>query len=611
MNQKSGVKGQKELMTRSFSPFALRLLPLLWVLLLAWIVFFNHLGSTGLLDETEPLFAEAARQMTVTGDWITPYYNGVTRFDKPPLIYWLMAIAYQTIGPTAFAARLPSALAATILVGFCFYTLRDRDQRDRAAAEKTAWPSPSHEENQISAAALPPPSPHYSITALLPYLAAALLALNTQILFFGRTGYSDMLLNLCFGGALLAFWRGYGQPDRPTRQGRWYGGMYGLMALGVLTKGPVGVVLPAGIILLFLLTVGQLRSGLRELRVIRGGGLFLAIALPWYILVWLRNGSAFVDAFFGTHNIERFTHVVNDHRGPWYYHLLILAVGFLPWSVYLPVAIAHVLRQRPWQQPHRSRHLGLFALVWFLVVMGFFTIAVTKYFSYSLPAVLAGAILVAGWWSQMATKGERGWGFKASIAASVIISLALAAAAFYSPHWLMQDPTMPNLGRRVQQAGLAEIGGGIWLAIALSGLGLALTRHLKKFWIVQLVGFAAFILWFITPALGIVDAERQLPLRQIAETIRQVRQPREAVLMASEQFEKPSLVFYSQQPIAFFDRPIKARPDLEQLRQTADTQTALMVITPDALDQLNPQHYQVIQTAGIYQLIRISLKGAL
>jgi 4-amino-4-deoxy-L-arabinose transferase-like glycosyltransferase len=379
----------------------------------------------------------------------------------------------------------------------------------------------------------------------------------------------------------------------------------------VLTKGPVGVVLPAGIILLFLLSVGQLRQGLRELRVLRGSLLFLAIAVPWYVLVWWRNGAAFVNAFFGLHNLERFTTVVNDHRGPWYYHWLILAVGFLPWSVYLPVAIAHVLRQRPWQHPDRQRHLGLFALVWFLVVMGFFTIAVTKYFSYSLPAVLAGAILVAGWWSQVTAQSVRGGGFKLSVYASLLISIAVAAAAAYSPNWLMQDPTMPNLGLRVQQVGLASVGSGIWLAIAMVGLLLLLTRHLYQFWMVQLVGFAAFILFFITPALGIVDAERQLPLRQIAATIRQLRQPHEPVLMASEQFEKPSLVFYSQQPIAFFDRPPKARPDREQLRQTPDTQTALLVITPDAQAQLNPQRYQLLQTAGIYQLIRIPLKGAL
>ncbi|MFP4575239.1 MAG: ArnT family glycosyltransferase, partial [Coleofasciculus sp.] len=91
---------------------------------ICWVAFLWHLGSTGLVDETEPLFAEAARQMTVTGDWITPYFNGETRFDKPPLVYWLMAIGYHLIGVNEWAVRLPSAMSAIALTVLGFYTLR-------------------------------------------------------------------------------------------------------------------------------------------------------------------------------------------------------------------------------------------------------------------------------------------------------------------------------------------------------------------------------------------------------------------------------------------------------------------------------------------------------
>lgn len=82
-----------------------------WVMLMCGIAFFLGLASVGLVDETEPLFAEASRQMTVTGDWVTPYFNGVTRFDKPPLVYWLMAIGFQIFGAGEWAVRLPSALS--------------------------------------------------------------------------------------------------------------------------------------------------------------------------------------------------------------------------------------------------------------------------------------------------------------------------------------------------------------------------------------------------------------------------------------------------------------------------------------------------------------------
>ena len=97
---------------------------LIWLMAINFVAFLWHLGSTSLVDETEPLFAEAARQMSVTNDWITPYFNGVTRFDKPPLIYWLMAIAFKLIGVNEWAVRLPSALSAIALTVMGFVTLQ-------------------------------------------------------------------------------------------------------------------------------------------------------------------------------------------------------------------------------------------------------------------------------------------------------------------------------------------------------------------------------------------------------------------------------------------------------------------------------------------------------
>ncbi|HEY9847492.1 MAG TPA: glycosyltransferase family 39 protein, partial [Candidatus Caenarcaniphilales bacterium] len=115
----------KALLHNGFARSALlRGLAISGLLLIGWLAFFRHLGSTGLVDETEPLFVEAARQMRVTGNWITPFFNGEPRFDKPPLIYWLMAIAFKIFGVNEGAARFPSALAAFLLTSFCFYTLR-------------------------------------------------------------------------------------------------------------------------------------------------------------------------------------------------------------------------------------------------------------------------------------------------------------------------------------------------------------------------------------------------------------------------------------------------------------------------------------------------------
>lgn len=592
-------------------------LAIAWLLLIGWIAFFWHLGSIGLIDETEPLFVEAARQMTVTGDWITPYFNEVTRFDKPPLIYWLMAIAFKTFGVNEWAARLPSALSGLALSGFCFYVLR-----------RFGWPfRPSKSEKQE----IPDLSSEFPIAQepaiqtvpdwqlwLSAWLGGTMVALHPYTFFFGRTGYSDMLLSACMGGSLLAFFLGYANSDRRQVQRRWYFAFYVLIGLAVLTKGPVGAVLPGLIITAFLLYVGHFKAVLREVSLGWGALIVLCLSVPWFVLVTLANGQAYIDSFFGYHNVERFTSVVNQHSGPWYFHFVIVLVGFLPWSVFLPAAIARLQfwRRQIWQQQPRSAHLGLFAGVWFTVVLGFFTIAATKYFSYVLPSMPAAAILVALWWSDQITQAEIGQQQSRSLRLSTIAGIGffalLAAVCFYSPNWLSDDPTMPNLGTRMEQAGLANWGAIIWTTSAIAGLVLLLKRQAQWFWGVSLIGFAAFLLWVVTPMSFIVDAERQLPLREMATAAVKAEKPQEPLLMIVRGFHKPSLVFYTERPVKFLMNPETAVSEIQlAIAQPTAPGSALVIASQKALTKagLQPSQYQAIAQSGIYQLIRVSKPG--
>lgn len=567
---------------------ALASMGIIWLLLLGWLAFFWNLGRNGLLDETEPLFVEASRQMTVTGDWITPYFNGVTRFDKPPLIYWTQAIAFQIFGVNEWAARLPSALAGTVLTFFCFYALKRFGITVKSSKES---------QPQRFAPA---------------WLGASMVALHPLTFFFGHLGYSDMLLSACFGGALLAFFLGYAQPEQKPVQTRWYLAFYILIALAVLTKGPVGFVLPGLIITAFLVYLGKLKEVIREMHLFRGILLVLALTLPWYVLVTLANGEAYIDSFFGYHNFERFTSVVNEHKGPWYFHFLIVLFGFAPWSIYLPIAIAHlqVFRRRQWQNQLRSLHLGLFALFWFVGVLGFFTIAATKYFSYTLPLMPAASILVALWWSDRITQihRKRGWGLYLTVFCNIILFLALAVSCFYSPHWLTHDPSMPNLGTRMQQSTVPIIGGAIWLVSAIAAIILLLRSKINSLWAVNLVGFIAFLIFVATPFSHLVDIERQLPLRQLADSVVQVQQPKEELIMLSKGFAKPSLVFYTRQHVTYLLQASEVLPYIQQKFSQSDAKSVLLV-TPSrmlAKTGLTPNQYQQISQAGIYQLIRIS-----
>ena len=129
---------------------------------------------------------------------------------------------------------------------------------------------------------------------------------------------------------------------------------------------------------------------------------------------------------------------------------------------------------------------------------------------------------------------------------------------------------------------------------------------MRWFWAVNLATYAAFMLFFITPFVGVLDAERQLPLREVAQTVIQVRLTNEPIVMATNSFEKPSLVFYTQQPITFLNRSAKIKPYLEQVRQQKTQRSLLMVTTISTLNEakISPQAYQLLKQIGVYRVIR-------
>lgn len=545
------------------------------------IAFIWQLGSIGLVDETEPLFAEAARQMQVTGDWITPYFNGETRFDKPPLIYWLMALAYQVLGVNTWAARLPSMLSALALVSLSFYTLH-----------RFGCPTLPAQGTDFKQKRFPQ----------LAWMSTAMIILTPGLIIWGRQGVSDLLLTACVGMALLAFFIGYASQGKP--QQRWYLAFFILAALAVLAKGPVGVVLPILIVSSFLLYLGQLRQVMRELPLLSGSALFLLLTVPWHILVIGANGQAYLESFFGYHNIERFTSVVNDHAAPWYFYFVIVFLGFAPWSVWLPWGIARLRAWQPihWRQQPRTAQLGLFALHWFLGVFIFFTVAVTKLPSYVLPLMPAAAILVGGLGDRMSGPIRRRWGIILSATAHLLLLLVLSVACFHSASWLGNDQSMPNFPGLVQESGVMVWGCVIWGGGAIASLFL-LWKNLRGLWWTSLIAMVLFLSLTFLPTLQIMDSQRQLPLRQIAETIKREHQTEELIIQAGF---KPSLVFYTQMPIAYLYKVRQIKAELEAAWEQSD-RSVLLVAYPHRIEalELDTQRLQILQDVETYQLVRI------
>ncbi|WP_052638515.1 ArnT family glycosyltransferase, partial [Kamptonema sp. PCC 6506] len=540
-----------------------------------------------------------------------------------------------------------------------------------------------------SPAPLPPrsPAPLLKSSLLTAGIGSALIALNPETIAWGRIGVSDMLLTGCMGCALFAFFLGYVKEEEKKQQEEqaqleivqnweetsnfgevlprtkqslktqsklspWYLAFYILIALAILSKGPVGIVLPVIIIGSFTLYLGNVREIWQEMCLLRGILIILAISLPWFILVTLANGEAYIDSFFGYHNFQRFTQVVNRHGAPWYFYFLVVLVGFAPWSIYLPCAIA---RLRFWQRSYwcrqpRKAQLGLFVFCWFACIFGFFTVAVTKLPSYVLPLMPAAAILVALLWSDIIEEKARGkeegrtlelgnvqalneelsvgsdrellakqgrrpkkvgrkqdalpLSLFLSFIFNIVFLLVLAGAILYSFNWLGNDPAMPNFSQAFQKSGLAIVGGAIWAIAAVVAAILLWRRQEEGIFTVNLVGLAAFLIFTIAPVYNLLDEQRQLPLRQLAHTAVQEKLPAEELIMIG--FPKPSLVFYTQDSVTYY-RLTRAGIEYIQKSQNQSPPSVLILGYPEKFTQmgLQPNQYQILDAKGAYQLARV------
>ncbi|MDA8388686.1 MAG: glycosyltransferase family 39 protein [Nitrospiraceae bacterium] len=345
---------------------------------IALFIAFLRLGSFTLFDVDEAVFAQASREMLTSGNWITPTYDGQNRFDKPILIYWLMAASYKVFGVNAFAARFPSAAAASLLAlaifFFAFSFLGGSDDYRRG----------------------PPGRGKRAFYAALTFVCSIFFLL------YSHAAVTDMALTLFITLSLFSFYLA-----AKGRRGYIYG-LYFFSALAFLTKGLIGVVFPFGIAFIYMLLAP---SGFTErfpdnrarrvARLWSPGGflLFLAVGLPWYIAEYMATGDAFIRDFFLKQHFARYLHVISGHTGPVYYYVPVLALGLFPWIAYLPQGVADAFR--------RKEGPGLFALLWLSFVVIFFSFARTKLPDYVLPAVPAAALLMGSGMSRACSIGPR------------------------------------------------------------------------------------------------------------------------------------------------------------------------------------------------------------
>lgn len=310
-----------------------------------------YFWGNGALPVTAPVevnYAQTAKEMLAAGDFLSPQIYGNYWYDKPIFFYWELLAAFSVFGVTDFAARFFPALFAAAGLGLTYAFAR------RLYDERTA------------------------------FWSALILGTSVLYSFLAKLILTDLSLFVFFGGTLAAFYIGY----RERRRSFFYIA-YACAGLAVLTKGPIGFLLPGLIILVFLIAARDL-SALGRVCLPTGLLVFAAVCAPWYVYMYLVHGADFVNTFLGIHNVLRAT--VSEHAqwDVWYFYLGIYVLGMFPWSFALPLALFRAWRVRPVVETRT-----LFLLVWAIVVPVFFQMMATKYPTYSFPAFLPTAILTA------------------------------------------------------------------------------------------------------------------------------------------------------------------------------------------------------------------------
>jgi 4-amino-4-deoxy-L-arabinose transferase-like glycosyltransferase len=321
------------------------------VLLLAFaLVWFGTLDYRKLIKPDEGRYAEIAREMAASGDWVTPRLNGIKYFEKPPLQYWATAAAFKAFGENEWTARLWCAL--TGFLGVLVVSFTGRRLFGRTAG----------------------------------VLAAAALGSSLFYLALGHLNTLDMGVSFFLTCALCAFLSAQSSPAGSAAERRWMLVAWLAMAGAVLSKGLVGLVFPAATLVLYSI-VKRDTAEWRRLHIGSGVLLFALAAAPWFIAVSLANPE-FPRFFFIHEHFERFLTTTHRRYQPWWYFGPVLALGLLPWT---SIAMATLVRN--WRSGGAGCDSRLFLALWAILIFVFFSASGSKLPSYVLPILPALALL--------------------------------------------------------------------------------------------------------------------------------------------------------------------------------------------------------------------------
>ena len=366
-----------------------RFLVVALLLFCGWALFFN-LGGAELFEPDEGRNAEIAREILLLKDWVTPHYDFIPRLDKPISYYWLVALSYKTFGVSEWSARLPSALAAF----GCLAVV-------------------------------------YSFTRRLfgPWAAlwsALVLLSSVEFIVISRVVILDMVFTFFLTCALCCFAIAARESERDKRK-LLFLLMYAASGAATLVKGPIGFLLPGAIVFFYLLLSRRWHL-MREMQLVPGVAIFLAVAAPWYVAAEIRN-PGYIRYFLLYENVARFATPKLDRSEPWYFFLIVLCGGFFPWTLLLPNAVVRLCRR-----PVQHEHLCL--LLWAAVPLIVFSLSSSKLPHYILPIFPALAVVVGSAVDALLQESDGRSRLPAVPPAAFFLTALATTVAFFPPQFL-------------------------------------------------------------------------------------------------------------------------------------------------------------------------------
>ncbi|WP_321943417.1 glycosyltransferase family 39 protein [Paraburkholderia tropica] len=392
------------------------------------VIWFLPLGWRHLLPSDEGRYAEMAREMLATGDWITPRYNGYKYFEKPPLQTWMNALTFAWFGIGEWQARLYTALtgfAGVLLVGFTGARV---------------------------------------FNAATGFFAAVVLACAPYWNLMGHFNTLDMALSFWMELTLCALLLAQ-RPNLPRNTARlWMWVCWGAMALAVLSKGLVGLILPGAVLVLYTL-ISRDWALWKRLYLVSGLIVFFAVVSPWFVLVQERNPE-FFNFFFIVQQFQRYLTPAQNRPGPFYYFVPVMLVGFLPWLSVSVQSVRHALRTP--RQPNGFAPVTLM-LVWSAFIFLFFSASHSKLISYTLP-IAPPLALVIGLYLPLMTKKQ----WNRHLIGYALLAVALMAGSFVLTR--LGDSRNPNALYREYQVWVFAAAAAAFVATMI-GLRLARAKN--------------------------------------------------------------------------------------------------------------------------------------